>query len=129
MQCFSALSNILFLTDRWMWWLYLIHWHCQSSDFFNSNHKWFQDTKQVFQHGPLSRMENNAFLGVTAHDIFNDCYRTFRSKVLLVIYYVGLHLVYILWKGCIDSSSSILWIQNSELLFFTSNLSSSFYFL
>lgn len=33
--------------------------------------------KQVFQHGPLSRMENNAFPTVTTQDIFNDCYRTF----------------------------------------------------
>lgn len=33
--------------------------------------------KQVFQHGPLSRTENNAFPTVTTQDVFNDCYRTF----------------------------------------------------
>lgn len=50
--------------------------------------------KQVLQHGPLSRMESSAFPSVTAHDIFNDCYRMFGSKVLLVIYNTGFHLVF-----------------------------------
>lgn len=47
--------------------------------------------KQVLQHGPLSRMESSAFPSVTAHDIFNDCYPMFGSKVLLDM---GFHLVH-----------------------------------
>lgn len=84
--------------------------------------------KQVLQHGPLSRMESGALPSVTAQDIFNDCYRTFGSKVLLVMYDMGFHLVYSFWKSHKASSNLIFRIQNSEMLFYTTSLRSSFNF-
>lgn len=52
----------------------------------------------------------------------------FGSKVLLVIYNVGFHLVYTFWKSYKGSRNSIFRIQNPEMLFYTSSLLSSFNF-
>lgn len=62
----------------------------------------------MLQHGPLSRMESSAFPSVTAHDRFNDCCRMFGSKVLLVIYDVGFHLVSILEKA---TKTVVIWFS------------------